>query len=73
MTADGSHVARLTTSPHDTSSNRPSWSPDGSKLLFFHSLHAGGEVRIMNADGSGQTKHFDAYGFGDGPVWQPKP
>jgi hypothetical protein len=29
------------------------------------------DIWIMNADGSAQTKLMDAYGFGDGPVWQP--
>src|SRR5436305_10009758 len=71
MNADGSHTSRLTTSIRDTSFNSPDWSPDGTRLLFLRSLPHSGEIWIMNADGSAQTKLMDAYGFGDGPVWQP--
>jgi len=71
MNADGSRLTRLTTSRGDTSFSSPDWSPDGSKLLYLHSLPNGGEIWLMNADGLAQTKLMDAYGFGDGPVWQP--
>ncbi len=71
MNADGSHVTRLTMSMGDTSFSSPDWSPDGTKLLFLHSLPNSGEIWIMNADGLAQKKLMDAYGFGDGPVWQP--
>lgn len=71
MNADGSHSVRLTTSSAGTSFGAPDWSPDGTKLLFLHSLPNSGEIWIMNADGSGQTKLMNAYGFGDGPAWQP--
>src|SRR2546426_10462195 len=72
MNADGSQLIRLTSSPKDTSFNSPDWSPDGTKLLYLHSLPHSGEIWIMNAEGSAQTKLMDAYGFGDGPVWQPR-
>ncbi len=71
MNADGSQQTRLTTSSKDTSFNSPDWSPDGTRFLYMHSLPNSGEIWVMNADGSGQTKLMDAYGFGDGPVWQP--
>ena len=71
LNADGSQLIRLTSSPKDTSFNSPDWSPDGTKLLYLHSLPHSGEIWIMNAEGSAQTKLMDAYGFGDGPVWQP--
>ena len=67
----GCELIRLTSSPKDTSFNSPDWSPDGTKLLYLHSLPHSGEIWIMNAEGSAQTKLMDAYGFGDGPVWQP--
>jgi len=71
MNADGSQQTRLTTSSKVTSFNSPDWSPDGTRFLYMHSLPHSGEIWVMNADGSGQTKLMDAYGFGDGPVWQP--
>ena len=71
MKADGSQPTRLTISSKDTTFSSPDWSPDGSKILFLRSLANSGEIWIMNADGSGQTRLMNAYGFGDGPVWQP--
>jgi len=71
MNADGSQQTRLTTSSKVTSFNSPDWSPDGTRFLYMHSLPNSGEIWFMNSDGSEQTKSMDAYGFGDGPVWQP--
>jgi TolB protein len=69
---DGSRLRRLTSGPGPNVS--PAWSPGGKRLVFraadAHIFEAS-DIWIMNADGSGQTKPMDAYGFGGSPVWQP--
>src|SRR5207248_564 len=70
MTPDSSDLRRLCPNSN-LWEEYADWSPDGTRLLFLHSLPNGGEIWIMNADGSAQTKLMDAYGFGDSPVWQP--
>jgi len=42
----------------------PRWSPDGSQIVFIMNY---GNIRIMNADGTGQRNLV--YGFG--PAWSP--
>jgi Tol biopolymer transport system component len=50
---DGTNVRRLTNDA--TVDDQPSWSPDGTKLVF-RSMRAGqSDIWIMNADGSGQV------------------
>ncbi len=59
--ADGSGIARLTSSParltnnpaHDVS---PSWSPDGRRIAFVSDRGGDYEIYVMNADGSGLTR-----------------
>jgi Tol biopolymer transport system component len=50
MDADGGRVERLT---QNGRSRGPAWSPDGKKLAF----HWGGQILVMNADGT-QTFHL---------------
>lgn len=68
MNADGSNQTRLTNNPTNDS---PSWSPDGTKLVFT-SNHAGNyEIFMMNPDGtdvSRLTNHLAADGA---PAWSP--
>ena len=49
MNTDGSNQTRLTDTTQ--SSGDPAFSPDGAKIVF----ESGGEIRIINVDGSGQT------------------
>ncbi|MCH8286841.1 PD40 domain-containing protein [candidate division KSB1 bacterium] len=54
MDADGSNIKRLTNSlRHDGS---PSWSPDGSQIIFESDRNGSFEIYIMNADGSNQRQ-----------------
>jgi Tol biopolymer transport system component len=52
MDADGGEVVRLTETPHEESA--PTWSPDGSKIVYSRQLDAEDprELYIMNADGT---------------------
>jgi len=63
-------TTRLTNSSAiDTS---PSYSPDGSQIVFTSDRGGRAQIYIMNGDGSGQTR----ISFGDGiystPVWSPR-
>jgi dipeptidyl aminopeptidase/acylaminoacyl peptidase len=51
MNADGTNSRRLTTGPRD---ENPMWSPDSSMIAFWRG--AGGDIWLMNPDGSAQRK-----------------
>lgn len=52
MDVDGSNRTNLTN--HPAIDERPTWSPDGTKIVFTTYRTGGGEVFVMNADGSQQ-------------------
>lgn len=54
MNADGTDVRRITYG-NNTSAHDPSWSPDGTKIVFFSYSHITNdfEVFVINADGTG--------------------
>ena len=74
--ADGSGAVQLTTSTF--ASTEPAWSPDGKKIAYTQEADLGLEgVRIMNADGTGDTPvpnwHGpDRLGRAFGPAWAPR-
>ncbi len=54
MMADGSQQTNLTKNPaYDWDA---AWSSDGSKIAFYSTRDASGEIYLMNADGSQQTR-----------------
>jgi Tol biopolymer transport system component len=53
---NGSNATPLTTN-YGVIDNYPTFSPDGTKISFVsYRDHSGGEIYVMNADGSGQTR-----------------
>ncbi len=52
MNADGSNQKQLTDEPAPASSDNPSWSPDGKKILFDTQRRKRPEIWVMNSDGS---------------------
>src|SRR5690606_30579575 len=63
-------VAQLTNTP--AINTAPSYSPDGSQVVFESDRGGTQQIYTMNADGSNQQR----ISFGDGrystPVWSPK-
>jgi Tol biopolymer transport system component len=65
---DGSALAQLTHEPNGIGARWPSWSPDGSRILFarFTLPNGVGRIWIMNANGTGQRQlASDAPGYRD--------
>ena len=69
MDADGSNQIRLTNDPYGVS--RPSWSPDGSKIVFVVLNDTGNEIYTMNADGTGMTRLTNDSFYDADPDWSP--
>src|SRR2546421_2612574 len=70
VNADGSNPTKLT----DTQAWSHAWSPDGTKIILSNGQNSGGDLLVMNPDGSGLTnitntndKHEQS------PSWQPLP
>ena len=83
MNADGTGVQQLTDDP-GLSSFDPSWSPDGSMIVFgrtdnWGSMYADNDISVMNADGTGIARINEPapicdQGFWAGfPAWRDRP
>lgn len=80
MDATGAHSRRLTFTPavpagEQTGSVHPTWSPDGSHLVYASAASGQWQIWVMNADGSQQTQltHGNGADFPDSnvPDWSP--
>jgi Tol biopolymer transport system component/PKD repeat protein len=71
MNSDGSEQTRLTDNP--TVDQEPSWSPDGTKIVFVREGTGGGtsEIYVMNSDGSEQTNISNNPAHEHFPTWSP--
>jgi Tol biopolymer transport system component len=72
MKADGSGQTQLTSLSPDPSTpqyswDRPAWSPDGTKIAFA----SGGDIYVINIDGSGLKNLTNSPGSEYGPSWSP--
>ena len=69
--ADGENLENLTNNTqrfHEF----PSWSPDGSQIVYHSYLQGGeGDIYVMNADGTGKTNITDTAGGEWWPDWSP--
>lgn len=73
MDQDGSNQTLV----HGGSNAMPSWSPDGSQIVFASDSRKGKGIYIINKDGSGQCQLATVNGGSAwpyiGPVWSPLP
>ena len=67
MNADGRGVTRLTNSLGQFDPAPTVWSPDGTKIGF----QAGGDIYVMNADGSNPVNVTNTPDWNDDIVWSP--
>ena len=77
MDADGSNQTNLTNS-NDLYEGSPSWSPDGTKIVFrsagrgyFGGAGQNGDIFVMDANGSNQTNLTNGVGSYHSPSWSP--
>jgi Tol biopolymer transport system component len=69
LNADGTGATRLTTDPGvDTD---PSWSPNGSKVVFSTNRDGNYEIYAMNADGTSQMRLTNNSAADRHPAWSP--
>lgn len=54
MNTDGSGLRELI---HKDADNRPTWTPDGSAILFLYSEYFGASPKILEVDTSGTNEH----------------
>jgi Tol biopolymer transport system component len=64
----GSNLAKLTNDAG--AENYPSWSPDGSRLVYQRDFN-GSAIYVINADGSGEQRLSPTPGFDVSPSWSP--
>jgi len=69
INVDGADLIQLTSDGNVNAC--PSWSSDGTKILFHSDRDGDFDLYIMNSDGSDQTRIFHSEGDQLCPVWQP--
>ncbi len=69
MDADGSNQQRLTNNP--ATDYFPSWSADGSRIVFMANRGGGTVIYVMDADGSNQQRLTDNPAWDARPAWSP--
>lgn len=67
VNADGSGVVKVARGAF------PTWSPDGTRIAFVTGSEGGGsEIRVVNADGTGERTVTSSGGFVGLPAWSPE-
>lgn len=66
---DENNLAQLTAGPAVNS--YPSWSPDGSQIVYTSELNDNRDIWIMDANGENKTRLTDYEGFDGDPAWHP--
>ncbi len=70
---DGSGLTQLTHVPDPEVTGDPSWSPDGTRIVFTVQPSAGNrsDIWVMDADGSNLRQLTDGNGWNWAPAWSP--
>jgi TolB protein len=77
MNSDGSNEIQLTSLENGTSNvytGNANWSPDGNKIVFItnkDNVTNGGEIYVMNSDGTGITRITNNSRIEQNPVYSP--
>ena len=73
MCAGGTGSQQLTDDPTHRNNDDPTWSPDGTKIIFSTDRSGKNELWIMDRDGRNQRKlhDIDAFPFPGRASWQP--
>jgi Tol biopolymer transport system component len=69
--SDGSNVRRLTASGARDRAQYPSWSPDGSRIVFATNRDGNYEIYVMNADGTQPLRLTVTSASENSPAWSP--
>lgn len=69
VNTDGSSPTAITSD--DALATSPSWSPDGSKIVFQSNRDGSDQIYVMNADGSGITRLTNGAWGDQQPAWSP--
>lgn len=73
MNADGSKLRKFTSGARNYDRD-PTWSPDGSKVLFVRAasgVASGGDIYVADADGSSRFSALTKGGHDSSPAWSP--
>jgi len=73
--ADGTASTQLSSETHHSNNDDPSWSPDGTRVLFSTGRSGQNELWVMDADGRNEMRLWaiDAGPFPGRGAWQPVP
>jgi len=69
MDIEGNQLKNLTQSPGVDEVG--SWSPDGSKIVFFSNREGNGEIYVMDANGNNQINLTNHPALDAAPTWSP--
>ena len=69
MNADGSNQTNLTN--HPSAESEPSWSPDGTRIVFGALRDENYDLYVMDADGSNQVRITNNPAVEQEPAWGP--